>query len=389
MTLADIFGQDPAVRALRGALAADRLPGSYLFVGPDGVGKSALALAFAAAAACTNPVADPYDACGRCQSCRMLASGNQPEIVRVEPAGDQMQIWQFWDRPNRPPGVLQQSMRYASAIGRKTVFIIERADLLNTSAANSLLKVLEEPPPYVLFVLTAPNAARILPTIQSRCQMVRLTAAPVDAVAAQLVAQLGVEPERAAELAAHTEGRIGWALRLAREPGVEAEINAIMDVALSACSATPLAALRVADQIRKTAAGLKALLGAAPDRPAAGAHSPGGGGEEPEAETTGKETAARRPLGIVLDLMLTLYRDLLAVRLGGNGARVVNESRRVPINDAARTRPPERWIACLDDLLSARRKLDQNVSVRLLTDWLAIRLVVGDGAPDGATRRRI
>src|SRR5438874_346402 len=105
-SLASLFGQEAAVDALRRALESGCLPGTYLFVGPNGVGKGALARAVAQSAACLNPCHDPFDACGACDSCKRAEAGAQPEIITVVPAGEQMQIWQFWDRENRPaPGV--------------------------------------------------------------------------------------------------------------------------------------------------------------------------------------------------------------------------------------------------------------------------------------------
>src|SRR5258708_38767343 len=140
MPFSEVFGHVSAVRSLQRALVADQLAGTYLFAGPQGVGKTTLSLAFGAAAACLRPRPDPFDACGECDSCRRAAVGAQPEIVLIAPAGDQTQIWQFWDRDGKPPGALQHSLHYGPVIGRDRVYIIARADSLNEPAANSLLK---------------------------------------------------------------------------------------------------------------------------------------------------------------------------------------------------------------------------------------------------------
>ena len=103
-----------------------------------------------------------------------MEAGTQPEIATIYPAGEQMQIWQFWDRDNKPQGILSHTLNFAPQIGKKRVYILEQAETLNESAANSLLKVLEEPPPYALFVLLATHPARVLPTIVSRSQVIRL-----------------------------------------------------------------------------------------------------------------------------------------------------------------------------------------------------------------------
>ncbi len=162
-TLSSLFGQEAAIGALRKALEAEQLPGTYLFAGPAGVGKGALARAFAQAVACLTPRHAPVRRLRECESCRRMEAGTQPEIATIYPAGEQMQIWQFWDRDNKPQGILSHTLNFAPQIGKRRVYILEQAETLNESAANSLLKVLEEPPPYALFILLATHPARVLP----------------------------------------------------------------------------------------------------------------------------------------------------------------------------------------------------------------------------------
>jgi DNA polymerase-3 subunit delta' len=366
-TLAAIFGQDPAVNALRRSLQAEQLPGAYLFVGTPGVGKGALARAFAQAAACLTPATDPFDACGVCESCRRAATDSQPEIVTIRPAGEQMQIWQFWDRDNRPGGVLSHTLTYAPAIGRRRVYILENADALTESAANSLLKALEEPPSYVLFLLLASHPARVLPTIVSRCQLVRLRALPADALTAYLRDTVGIAPDRAAMLAAYSEGRIGQAMQLAQNPAVAEEIGRILDFAEGLPVAPRIRALKLAEQMRKLATQIKALVGEEPaegDGDAEGAASP-------------KERAGRRQLAALFDLLVAFYRDLLTLLVCGSSARIVNQDRAQTLSKLAYKGTPERWSQCLDALLLARRRLDANANIALLTEALLMTLVAG------------
>jgi DNA polymerase-3 subunit delta' len=367
MAFSDVFGLDPAVAVLRRALSGGQLAGSYLFVGPPSVGKTTLALALARAAACLSPRSDPFDACGECHSCRLSAAGSHPEIALISPAGDQTQIWQFWDRDGKPAGALSHSLSFAPTAGAKRVYIVERADTLNEAAANSLLKVLEEPPPYALFVLLTPHVARMLPTVISRCQLVRLSPAPLTALSGLLQSRTGVTKERADACAALSEGRTGMALRLASDAGAADEIGKALDLTLALATAEPLSALGLGEGLRKLASSFRSL---GQDESAKAAPA-----EAEEGQHASRERAGRKQIGLTIDLVAAGYRDLLAISVGGESAPIVNAERRLDLSRAAASGRPERWIAGLNDLLSARRRLDQNVSIPILTDWLAMRLV--------------
>ena len=370
-TLDSIFGQQAAVGVLRRALDSDCLPGTYLFVGANGTGKGALAAAFAQAAACLSPRRDPFDSCGLCDSCRRAEAGTQPEIATVTPAGEQIQIWQLWDRDNKTtPGILSRTLNYAPTIGKRRLYIIAQAETLTESAANSLLKALEEPPPYAVFVLLAPHPARVLPTIVSRSQMVRLRAVPVAELAHWLQTTRAVEPDRAGMLAAYAEGRIGQAAQMAQNVHVGEEIARVLDFAESLPDAPPHRALRVAEQIRKLAAQTKALLGTEP------AESDTKSAAASEDAAGAKEKAGRRQLSVIFDLLTTFYRDLLTLRVGGGTAeRIVNRDRAARLQRLANSGSPERWMRCLDALLLARRRLDANANIALVTEVLAMTLL--------------
>ncbi len=361
---AQLVGNEPARRALQDALACGSLPGGFLITGAHGTGRAALASALAIAAACNNPIRNPYDTCGECDSCTRAFKSAQPEIVHIHPAGESIQIWQFWDRDNRPRGVLSHGLQFAPNVGRRRIFVIHDCEKLTESAANSLLKVLEEPPPYVLFILIAVHAARVLPTIASRCRQVRVLSLPVPLLSAFLVDQCNITEDRADMLAAYCEGRAGQAYTLARNRQAAEEIESVLAFTQKLPAATRVEALRLAEQLRRLSAGIHVLVGE--DAPETSSDD---GAEAP------KERAARRQQAAVLDLMSVFYRDLLAISVAKDGARVVNRDRMDVLVKLAAQGTPARWAACVDSIMKALRRLEANASVPLLTDVLTMNLL--------------
>ncbi|MEP6757463.1 MAG: hypothetical protein ABJA67_18325 [Chthonomonadales bacterium] len=366
MSFSDLFGMDPQIRSLQRALKNDNLAGCYVFVGPAGVGKTALAMAVAKAAACLNRNGGE-DSCGDCSSCHVFDSGTHPEINLISPAGDTTQIWQFWDRPSKPNGILQHSLSYAPTVGAKRVYIIERADTLTESAANSILKSLEEPPPFAMFILLTPHTTRLLPTILSRSQIIRIPNSPTDDLSEFLTTKFGFSHEIAATSAAYSEGRTGAAIRMARNPEISAELEKLVDATIGLSSSSRLGSLRAAEQFRKTASSLKALLDI--DAPAKDAEVPEAGGE-----ASPKERVSKKSLAIALEVAAVICRDLLSLSLSGADAKIIHGGQKLALLATAQLRPPQEWFGATGAVLTARKRIEQNVPGGLATDWLALEI---------------
>lgn len=203
-----IIGHEWAVHLLRRALEAGELSHAYLFTGPPGIGKGTLAQVLAAALFCQ----EDNRPCGSCRACRLLAGGNHPDFFWVQPESEagRLKVEQVRE--------LQHHLALTPNMASHRVAVLDRFDQATPSAANALLKTLEEPPEFVILILLAPDTDSLLPTIVSRCQVIPLRPLPILQVAHALQTRWGVEPERAHLLAHISGGRLGWAARAATEP---------------------------------------------------------------------------------------------------------------------------------------------------------------------------
>ncbi|MDW7709092.1 MAG: DNA polymerase III subunit delta' [Deferrisomatales bacterium] len=201
MSFAEILGHDRPLKVLRRALATGRVPHAYLFWGPDGVGKEAVARGTAGVLLCRDPEALPRAAaCGACAACRKAASASHADLHLLAPAGASIPIAEV--------RALQEALGYRSFEGGRKVVIIRDAFRLTREASNALLKTLEEPSDGTHLVLLAHHRNQLLPTLVSRCQSLRFDPIPEDAVR-RLLEVGGVEPEAARRMAQGAGGAPG------------------------------------------------------------------------------------------------------------------------------------------------------------------------------------
>ncbi len=206
-----MIGHEWAVDLLAEHVAQRRERHAYLITGPQGVGKKTLALRFAEALNCTKPPA-PGQQCRQCSTCKRIEGMQHPDlsVVEAEHEGEVLRIDQVRE--------LQHKLSLAPYEARYRVALLLRFEEAHTNAANAMLKTLEEPPPQVVVILTARSAESLLPTIVSRCEVLKLRPLSVDETAKGMQVIKGVPAEIAEVLAHISGGRPGYAMRLFEQP---------------------------------------------------------------------------------------------------------------------------------------------------------------------------
>ena len=205
-----IIDQHKPIRLLTAFLQKGTTPHALLFTGSEGVGKRMTALTFAMACNCMNAKQGTQhqdtasNPCLRCRSCRKIKSGNHPDIIFIKPSGPFIRINQIRS--------LCQTLGMKPYEARQRVVIISEAQAMNPEAGNALLKVLEEPPERTLLILTALQTSDLLPTIVSRCQLIRFNPISPKNIAGFLVGKKGLAPSDAMILATLANGSLSKAI---------------------------------------------------------------------------------------------------------------------------------------------------------------------------------
>jgi DNA polymerase-3 subunit delta' len=208
----EVAGQEHLVRGLARGLRDGELAHAYLIAGPTHSGKGTLALDLARAVNCTADAAQRP--CGECRQCTRIASGKHADVVTlaVEEAEGRKQI-----RVEQVHEALHMASLQPFEGGWR-VFIIDGAEALNDQSANALLKVLEEPPPQVLWLLLTVDEEQAPQTIRSRCQRLALRPLSPERIAAFLEQRWKADREQAALLGRLANGALGWAVKALQDP---------------------------------------------------------------------------------------------------------------------------------------------------------------------------
>jgi len=315
------------VRALfREVIGHGRVAHAYILVGKPGIGKRLLARELGQALNCERP---GYPPDGACLSCRKIRDHQHPDVIEVEAEGKTLKVDQVRE--------LCGQLRYKPFEGRTKVAILAEAERMNPAAMNALLKTLEEPPAGTVLILTALSLESLLPTVISRCQVVRVQPLSTAVVEEMLMEKIQVERSEARLLAVLSEGSVGKALSLDREFFVEGR-RRIISRFLELSASSPSALLDYAEELAKLR-------------------------EDPEE---------------VMDVLATLYRDLLLTKAGLTAA--VHADLVPAVQAAAGRSAPETIVAGLEQIERGRRRLRQNANPRLTLAALTLALKGVPGA---------
>jgi len=246
-----IVGHEWAVEHLRRSVARGRVAHAYLLAGPRNIGKTTLALRLAQALLCERTGGDP---CLECRGCRRAERGNHPDLrwtslaaqaatERSETASRELKIGTVRE--------WQRDIDLRPFEAQQRVFVLEDAQALNDSSSNALLKTLEEPPPYAVLILSAHGSGELLPTIVSRCRVLRLRPLGRATVAGALSERYNISEQDAALLAAWSAGRIGWAFEAAEHPELLEQQQQRLDELVRLGGATHVERLRWAEERAK------------------------------------------------------------------------------------------------------------------------------------------
>ena len=327
----NLVGHEWAVDMLKKHVVHGTMRHAYLFAGPPGVGRRTLALRFAQALNCKSPI-EPGIPCGQCRDCRQIEAMQHADLHIVQAVNDEggakvggtLKVDQIRD--------VRRLLTYKPYQSNYRVTLFLRFGEANDSAANALLKTLEEAPSYAVLILTADNPEQLLPTIVSRCEVLRLRSLRIEQVQ-QALEEKGYEANQAKWTAHISGGRFGTALRLIGSDSLMLEREERLNDLQSLISASRVEKFAYADKLAKD------------------------------------KDAMRQAILI----WLSYWRDVM-LRTARARTPLVNVDRNLEIEEIASRMDLSSARRVVSDLEGALEKMDGNVNSRLLAEVLLLDL---------------
>ncbi len=327
----NLLGHEWAVDMLRRHVARGETRHAYLFAGPPGIGRRTLAIRFAQALNCERPVA-PGEPCFTCRTCKQTEAMQHPDLAIIQAVNEDGEAKEGGTLKVDQIREIQRTLNLKPYQSQYRVAMFLRFHEANDSASNALLKTLEEAPAHAVLLLTADTPEQLLPTIISRCEILRLRALPLEAVVSDLLSR-GLDEDRARLLAHISGGRPGFARSLMDDPALlEKREERLND----------LQTLLPASKVEKFS----------------------------YAERLAKDKDVMRQTILV---WLSYWRDVL-LRVAGAETPLINVDRNMEIEFLAGRLDLSAARRVVSDHESALEKMDRNVNSRLLAEVLLMDL---------------
>jgi DNA polymerase-3 subunit delta' len=376
----DLVGQEDAVAILQGASLAARngdatqeMTHAWIFTGPPGSGRSSAAIAFAQSLIC------PQGGCATCNECRSAKTHAHPDVEIMTTEGLSIKIEEVRELLTRTS--------WAPSMGGWRIVVMEDADRLTESAANALLKAIEEPGTRTVWLLCAPTLHDILPTIRSRCRHIQLRTPTTSAVSAFLQRRDHIAPAMADFAARVSQGHIGRARYIATNEDVRNHRTTIMalPLQLSTIADAYKAAQTLVDMATAQA---KAQAEARDEKEIASLQEAYGKGATGRGMATGaakavkeleKEQKSRTTRmvrdsidGALLDIA-TFFRDVMMVQAGATDS-LINTDMRDAITAYAHKTTPHSTVRKVNAIMKARTHLSHNAAPLLTCEALMCQI---------------
>ncbi len=368
----ELIGQTHIVETLTAAVNAaasgeesQEMTHAWIFTGPPGSGRSSAAIAFAQALVCKEK------GCGKCNECITAKSGAHPDVEILKSEGLSIKIDEIRELLTRTA--------WAPSMSGWRVVVMEDADRLTESAANALLKAIEEPGLRTVWLLCAPTLQDILPTIRSRCRHIQLHTPSNDEVSKFLMDKHQIAPKMADFAARVSQGHIGRARHLATNEEVRNRRHAILSTPsqLNSVSSAYAAAAKLVELANAESDAISEALDEKEYEELSTALGKGGGKALKELEKEQKSRATRITRdtldGALLDLA-TFYRDVILVQAGHEGS-LINSELAEQINKMAANTQSQKILAKMDAIMKARENLQRNGAPLLVMEALMCELI--------------
>jgi DNA polymerase-3 subunit delta' len=366
MSLKEIFCQDKAISILQRAFAAGKSPHAYIFAGPEGVGRFKTAREWARMLLCENPVVENgfTDSCGSCESCREFEVGSHADFHHIY-----KELVEFTkDGKGRktpvefPIDVVREfvidKVSNRPTLSQRKVFILSEGEKLNTESQNALLKVLEEPPGYCTIILLCTRMEKLLPTIKSRCQIVRFGPIAEERIIERLK-ETGINRKQAQYWARLAEGSLGQACQWVELELADANLYETKKELISS-----LSSYRYAETQE-----LSGWLLSVSKRIAAAWFDLD--------KTTSKTDINRRAQKTLVQIVISALHDAMILNLAGPEG-IVNFDQAEQIRTLSQRFDPERSAGKIADCYKSLRWIESNVNEKLIFEQLLLNLADSD-----------